>query len=214
MERLYGESLSDRLRRLGSLSPEQLLPIALQVCDALGAVHAAGIVHRDLKPSNIFITRTQTGDATSTTSVVPFVERTKLLDFGIARVEWAETRLTNAGAPLGTPGYMSPEQEQGLEIDARSDLFSLGSILFECLTGKAPPMTSTEFCSESRGPVVTDSVVQLAFREIPEKWQRVIERATDPIPRHRYPDARSFKDALLGLAEDDKFDAPLDTPNG
>jgi hypothetical protein len=75
-------------------------------------------------------------------------------------------------------------------------------------------MTSTEFCSESRGPVVTDSVVQLAFREIPEKWQRVIERATDPIPRHRYPDARSFKDALLGLAEDDKFDAPLDTPNG
>ena len=210
MERLYGESLADRLRRVGSLSPEQLLPVALQVCDALGAVHAAGIVHRDLKPSNIFITRTQSGD-TSPMSVGTFVERTKLLDFGIARVEWAETRLTNAGAPLGTPGYMSPEQEQGLEIDARSDLFSFGSILFECLTGKTPPMTSAEFRSEPRGPV-TDSVIQLAFRDMPEKWRTVIERATDPLPRHRYPDARSLKDALLELAEDEKRQRSLDNP--
>lgn len=200
MERLYGESLSDRLRRLGLLPPEQLLPIALQVCDALGAVHAAGIVHRDLKPSNIFIARPPTPDS-SATSVAPVPERAKLLDFGIARVEWAETRLTNAGAPLGTPGYMSPEQEQGLEIDARSDLFALGSILFECLTGKAPPMTSAEFRSEPRGPV-SDSVIQLAFREMPSNWRTVIERATDPLPRHRYPDARSLKDALLELARD------------
>ena len=210
MERLYGESLSDRLRRLGLLPPEQLLPIALQVCDALGAVHAAGIVHRDLKPSNIFIAKTQTAD-TSATSVAPVAERTKLLDFGIARVEWAETRLTNAGAPLGTPGYMSPEQEQGLEIDARSDLFSFGSILFECLTGKAPPMTSAEFRSEPRGPV-SDSVIQLAFREMPEMWRTIIERATDPLPRHRYPDARSLKDALLELARDSLPREQLDTP--
>jgi serine/threonine protein kinase len=197
MERLYGESLSERLRRVGTIDPTQLLPLALQVCDALGAVHAAGIVHRDLKPSNIFLARTSPADGVAA-STPPTGDRVKLLDFGIARVEWAETRLTNAGAPLGTPGYMSPEQEQGLEIDARSDLFAFGSILFECLTGRPPPMTSAEFRSEPRGPVV-DSTVQLAFREIPERWRVVVERATDPLPRHRYPDARAMKDALLDL---------------
>jgi serine/threonine-protein kinase len=212
MERLYGESLSDRLRRVGTLPAEQLLPIGLQVCDALGAVHAAGIVHRDLKPSNIFLAKIQSND-TSASSPSSGGERIKLLDFGIARVEWAETRLTNAGAPLGTPGYMSPEQEQGLEIDARSDLFALGSILFECLTGKAPPMTSAEFRSEPRGPV-SDSVVQLAFREMPEKWRAVIERATDPLPRHRYPDARALKDALLELAGSPISQEPTGKPFG
>lgn len=198
MERLYGETLSERLRRVGTIVPSQLLPLALQVCDALGAVHAAGIVHRDLKPSNVFLAKTSPTEGTAA-SVPPHVDKVKLLDFGIARVEWAETRLTNAGAPLGTPGYMSPEQEQGLEIDARSDLFALGSILFECLTGRPPPMTSAEFRSEPRGSVV-DSTVQLAFREIPERWRVVVERATDPLPRHRYPDARAMKDALLELA--------------
>lgn len=199
MERLFGESLSERLRRVGTIEPDQLLSLALQVCDALGAVHAAGIVHRDLKPSNIFLAKTSTADGASPLNPGT-VERVKLLDFGIARVEWAETRLTNAGAPLGTPGYMSPEQEQGLEIDARSDLFALGSILFECLTGRPPPMTSAEFRSEPRGQIV-DSTVQLAFREIPERWRVVVERATDPLPRHRYPDARAMKDALLELSE-------------
>lgn len=199
MERLYGESLSERLRRVGTLEPSQLLPVALQVCDALGAVHAAGIVHRDLKPSNIFLAKDPPGDAATGAPGQP-AETVKILDFGIARVEWAETRLTNAGAPLGTPGYMSPEQEQGLEIDARSDLFALGSIIFECLTGSPPPMTSAEFRSEPRGPIV-DSTVQLAFRQIPERWRVVVERATDPLPRNRYPDARSMKEALLELRE-------------
>ncbi|HMA95750.1 MAG TPA: serine/threonine-protein kinase [Polyangiaceae bacterium] len=198
MERLYGESLSERLRRVGTLEPSLLLPIALQVCDALGAVHAAGIVHRDLKPSNIFLAKVPPGEAATAGTGQP--ETVKILDFGIARVEWAETRLTNAGAPLGTPGYMSPEQEQGLEIDARSDLFALGSIIFECFTGSPPPMTSAEFRSEPRGPIA-DSTVQLAFRQIPERWRVVVERATDPLPRHRYPDARSMKEALLELSE-------------
>jgi hypothetical protein len=211
MERLYGESLSERLRRVGAMEASQVLPLALQVCDALGAVHAAGIVHRDLKPSNIFLAKISATDA-SGAAMSTSTERVKLLDFGIARVEWAETRLTNAGAPLGTPGYMSPEQEQGLEIDARSDLFALGSILFECLTGRPPPMTSAEFRSEPRGPIA-DSTVQLAFREIPGRWRAVVERATDPLPRHRYPDARAMKDALMELAESkvgqtDTADAP------
>ena len=199
MERLYGESLAVRLKRVGTIGPAALLPIAMQVCDALEAVHAAGIVHRDLKPSNIFLAIVR-DPSDSTGEILPNSpqvqdERVKLLDFGIARVEWAETRLTNAGAPLGTPGYMSPEQEQGLEIDARSDLFALGSIIFECLTGRPPPLTSAEFRSEPMG-LSADSAVQIALRAIPDNWRRVIEGATDPLPRNRYPDARAFREAL------------------
>jgi serine/threonine-protein kinase len=204
MERLYGESLAVRIKRVGTIAPADLLPIAMQVCDALEAVHAAGIVHRDLKPSNIFLSIVRdpndvTGEILPNSPEVRN-ERVKLLDFGIARVEWAETRLTNAGAPLGTPGYMSPEQEQGLEIDARSDLFALGSILFECLAGRPPPLTSAEFRSEPLG-LAADSAVQVAFRTIPESWRRVIETATDPLPRNRYPDARALRDALSRLAD-------------
>jgi serine/threonine-protein kinase len=203
MERLYGESLAMRLKRVGIINPAKLLPIAMQVCDALEAVHAAGIVHRDLKPSNIYLAILRdpndvTGEILPNSMEVRD-ERVKLLDFGIARVEWAETRLTNAGAPLGTPGYMSPEQEQGLEIDARSDLFALGSILFECLAGRPPPMTSAEFRSEPLG-LAADSAVQVAFRTIPENWRRVIETATDPLPRNRYPDARALREALSRMA--------------
>jgi len=194
MERLFGESLAERLQRVGTLTPEELLPVALQVCAALGAVHAAGIVHRDLKPSNIFLSRID--DA----SPGEAVERIKLLDFGIARVEWAETRLTNAGAPLGTPGYMSPEQEQGLEIDARSDLFALGSILFECLTGRPPPLTSMEFRSAPDDPK-SESAIHVAFREMPDDWRHLIEKATDPLPRNRYMDSRAVAEALHDLAE-------------
>ena len=202
MERLYGESLAARVKRGGTLSPGSLLQIALQVCDALEAVHAAGIVHRDLKPSNIFLSIIrEPGDSTG--EILPNSpqvqdERVKLLDFGIARVEWAETRLTNAGAPLGTPGYMSPEQEQGLEIDARSDLFALGSILFECLTGRPPPLTSAEFRSEPKG-LEADSAVQIALKAIPDGWRQVVEKATDPLPRNRYPDARAMREALSNL---------------
>lgn len=193
MERLVGESLAMRLRRLGALTPEELMPIALQLCDALGAVHAAGIVHRDVKPSNIFVEHAAGASA-------PHV---KLLDFGIARVEWAETRLTNANAPLGTPGYMSPEQEQGQEIDHRSDVFAVGGVLYECLTGMAPPLRASDLWArvDDEDPSASQSGVQRALREIPEDWRHVIERATAPTPRERFADVRSLRDALLELGK-------------
>jgi len=201
MERLHGESLAERLRRVGALTPEELLPIALQLCDALGAVHAAGIVHRDVKPSNIFLAQEPSGDAV----------RVKVLDFGIARVEWAETRLTNANAPLGTPGYMSPEQEQGQEIDHRSDLFGVGSVLYECLTGIAPPLHASEIW-ERTGDASVDaqSGVQRALQSIPRDFRLLIERAMSPLPRDRFADARALKDALLELGR--KSSAPLAAP--
>ena len=191
MERLHGESLATRLRRLGALTPEELMPIALQLCDALGAVHAAGIVHRDVKPSNIFL-------AQEAGSTVPHV---KVLDFGIARVEWAETRLTNANAPLGTPGYMSPEQEQGQEIDHRSDLFGVGGVLYECLTGFAPPLRASELWERSDPESDIESGVQRALRAIPTDFRYVIEKAMAPQPRDRFADARALREALLELGK-------------
>jgi hypothetical protein len=191
MERLYGESLAHRLKKTGPLSVAQVMPVALSVCDALGAVHAAGIVHRDVKPSNIYIAR-EPDDASKR-------ERVKILDFGVARIEWAETRLTNTNAPLGTPGYMSPEQEQGLEIDQRTDLYALGGVLYECLTGRPPPLRSADLWQAIEESSSPQSGVQRTQGTIPEVWRRVIEKATSPLPRDRYADARGFKEALLEL---------------
>ncbi len=188
MERLHGESLATRLHRAGPLPPSTLLPLALQICDALGAVHAAGIVHRDLKPSNIFIEQLR-GER-------EHADHVKLLDFGVARVEWAETRLTNANAPLGTRGYMSPEQEQGMEIDHRADIFALGAVLYECLSGEPPPLTPGSLWSGERA---ADSGVHRASVAIPDAWQRLIQRAMSPLPQRRFADSRAMREALVAL---------------
>lgn len=207
MERLHGESLGDRLKR-GPLGPTEIYALAVQVCDALGAVHAAGVVHRDLKPSNIYLARVQEEEEYPSASftprpALPSGDRVKLLDFGVARVEWAETRITNAGAPLGTPGYMSPEQEHGLEIDARTDLYALGGVLYECFTGQRPPLHSWEIWPHGHGdPTQLESGVQRALRSIPEPWRAVIETAMSELPRDRYADARAMRDAILAAEQE------------
>jgi hypothetical protein len=196
MELLHGESLATRLRAKGRLTPRELLPIAMQACDALAAVHAAGVVHRDLKPSNIYLA-VERDDPSGE-------ERLKLLDFGIARVEWEETRITNTGGPLGTPGYMSPEQETGNgEIDGRSDIFSLGALLFECLVGEPPPPRSpsglVRMSEGSTGRL--DSGTQKAAAFIPPEWRVVIDKAMGLQPAERYQDARAFAQALRDMGE-------------
>jgi hypothetical protein len=197
MELLPGESLATRLRSRGRLTPRELLPIALQMCDALAAVHAAGVVHRDVKPSNILLAVNPDDPAGP--------ERVKLLDFGIARVEWEETRITNTGGPLGTPGYMSPEQEIGEgEIDGRSDLFSLGAIMFECLVGEPPPARSPSGLVRMDGgsALRLDSGTQRAAAFVPPDWRVVIDKVMSVQPADRYADARAFASALRGLRED------------
>jgi hypothetical protein len=197
MELLHGESLAVRLRARTRLMTRELLPIAMQVCDALTAVHAAGIVHRDLKPSNIFLALDRDDPAGA--------ERAKLLDFGIARVEWEETRITNTGGPLGTPGYMSPEQEIGSdEIDARSDLFALGAVLYECLMGDPPPPQSPSGLVRTGGnPAVRfDSGRLKSSGLVAPAWYAIIEKAMAPNPADRYQDARSFGQALRGLRDE------------
>jgi eukaryotic-like serine/threonine-protein kinase len=123
MQWLEGESLQDRIAGAG-LTIEESVEVARLAADALAAAHARGIVHRDLKPGNLFLLDGRT-------------DRIRLLDFGVALVTTAATRMTRTGVPIGTLRYMSPEQARvDSDIDARADVFALGSVLFECLTGR------------------------------------------------------------------------------
>ncbi|MCC7539136.1 MAG: serine/threonine protein kinase, partial [Deltaproteobacteria bacterium] len=132
MELLTGESLSGRLARPGSTSVVQAIDIASEILGSLAEAHSKGIVHRDLKPDNIFLARVD-GHAE------PVV---KVLDFGVAKIITGDGSIdvleTQAGTVFGTPRYMSPEQAQGKKLDARSDLYSVGVLLFQMLTGRAP----------------------------------------------------------------------------
>src|SRR5690349_1329815 len=127
MELLEGESLAERLVRVGKLSPEETARIMTHVARAIGRAHERGIVHRDLKPDNVFLVRNDDE------------EIAKVLDFGIAKAtmnSFDVTTGTRTGAMLGTPYYMSPEQVEGSKsIDHRADLWALAVITFECITG-------------------------------------------------------------------------------
>ena len=193
MEELEGESLATLLRRVGTLRAEQIRSIVIQVCDALGAVHAAGVIHRDVKPSNIFLaTPSDGGDG---------MPQVKLLDFGIARVEWAETRLTDMGAPLGTPGYMSPEQEQGGDIDARSDLYATGAVIYECFVGLPPPTTASGSFEIAAPLTSRDAPTPAPDRQIPPEWRAIVNRAMAPLPQSRYRDARAMREAVAKIGQ-------------
>ena len=122
MEYIDGEDLQALLRRKGKLEPAEAATIIAQVCRALEAAHAEGVIHRDLKPQNIMLDKTG---------------RVHVMDFGIAR-SLVASGMTQTGALIGTPDYMSPEQAKGQTLDARSDLFTLGIIFFELLSGKSP----------------------------------------------------------------------------
>lgn len=129
MDFVNGLSLSDAIKESGTLSAERVKNLFLQICDGLKHAHEAGVVHRDIKPANIILTSDANGK-----------EIAKIVDFGIAKLvdEENQSNLTQTGEVFGTPNYMSPEQCLGKKADARSDIYSLGCVLFECLTGKVP----------------------------------------------------------------------------
>jgi serine/threonine-protein kinase len=187
MELLEGESLGSRLRRAGRLGAGDAIEIACQAASALTAAHAKNIVHRDLKPDNLFLVRDRD---------VAVPERVKVLDFGIAKLqkELSGPVHTNTGSILGTPPYMSPEQCRGVseEIDHRSDVYSLGIILYEMICGR-PPFTSQGF-----GDVL---MMQMAMvppppsslnPEIPPPLERTILRALEKRREDRFATMADF----------------------
>jgi serine/threonine protein kinase len=196
MELLVGESLDARIKRLGTVPLADTARMVRQVARALGRAHERGIVHRDLKPENIFLVRGPDDDE----------DIAKVLDFGIAKIRTTPGAVgisssTKTGTLLGTPFYMSPEQARGLRsVDHRSDLWSLGVIVFKSVTGALP------FDGESLG----DLLVKICTSPVPVPSQRVhglppdldgwMLRALEREPEQRFQTATELADALAWIA--------------
>ncbi|WP_438017973.1 protein kinase [Sorangium sp. So ce315] len=191
MELLTGQSLETALERGGALAPERVDRIIAQVCGSLQEAHEKGIVHRDLKPANIFLTR-RAGEE----------DYVKVLDFGIAkrdeRSAKAEQKLTQQGTVLGTPPYMSPEQFTGTELDARSDIYSLGVLTYEMLTGRLPFDADTPWAWATQHmtaqPFPFEAVPMGAAA--PPKMKAAVMRALSKKREERQQSAREFYEEL------------------
>jgi hypothetical protein len=195
MEYLEGESLGARLRRLGPLDLADALDFADQTAGAVGAAHAKQVIHRDLKPDNLFLIADPNR---------PGRERVKVLDFGIAKlsgeVDPGVVR-TQTGAFLGTPTYMSPEQCRGGSVDARSDVYALGIIVYEMLCGQ-PPFVSPGFGEVmSMHLTAAPAPPRLHNADIPEALEALILRAIAKEPERRFASMAELQEALLGLPE-------------
>jgi serine/threonine protein kinase len=206
MELLDGEPLDHRLQRIGALPVECALRICRQVASAVGAAHARGIIHRDLKPENIFVIR----DAE-----VPGGERAKVLDFGIAKLAGeigTQQKPKNASAVMGTPSFMSPEQCRGSrELDQRSDVYSLGCVLFALVTGRAP------FTAEGTGEIIMQHMLEPPPRPstrslgVPAEVDELILRCLAKSPADRFESGTELAtaiDALLGRPSSLTLPAP------
>jgi serine/threonine-protein kinase len=184
MEYVDGQTLSDLLAGGRRLDPERAREIVAQAASALAEAHAAGVVHRDIKPGNIMIT----ADGT-----------VKITDFGIARAADGMT-LTETGQILGTPSYISPEQAQGQPATTASDVYALGVVLFECLTGRRPFHADTPVAIALAH--VREPVPDLP-EDVPESLAAVVRRALAKHPEERYPEAGAFADALATTGPQD-----------
>jgi serine/threonine protein kinase/predicted Zn-dependent protease len=185
MEFIRGESLKDMIGMMGQLSPGQALSIVKQVCEGLAEAHKLGVVHRDLKPSNIMIDRE--GNA-------------RIMDFGIARSLKAKG-ITRTGTMIGTPEYMSPEQVEGLETDQRSDLYSLGVILYEMVTGRIPFDGETPFSIALKHKSEKPQDPKEINPQIPEDISRLIMKCLEKDREKRYQTAEELL-ADLGKIEE------------
>jgi tetratricopeptide (TPR) repeat protein len=182
-----GETLDQRLKR-GPLPVKEALRVVAQVADGLSCAHAHDIIHRDVTPGNIMVTTS--GDV-------------KILDFGLAKLRGI-TKVTQAGAVMGTCAYMSPEQTRGEEVDARSDIFSLGIVLYELLTGRSP------FCADHPSAVfyqitsVDPKPLKHFVPGAPPQLQRIIDKALQKDPANRYNNIAEFRDDVLSVAAGQK----------
>ncbi|MBL9023726.1 MAG: protein kinase [Myxococcales bacterium] len=196
MEWLEGEDLAARLAK-GPLEIEEAVELGTRVAGALAAAHAIGIVHRDIKPSNVFLLDGK-------------VARAKLLDFGLARTQGGAT-FTRAGEALGTPAYMAPEQAKGLAVDARADVFSLGCVLFECITGR-PPFWAEHPLAVMAKILLDDTPKLEALREgIPPRLVALVERMLAKDPAARPKDGAEVLAALQSYTKSVAPPAPIDS---
>jgi eukaryotic-like serine/threonine-protein kinase len=209
MEFVQGHNVADILEKEGPMSAARAQGIFEQIAGSLGEAHQHGIVHRDLKPDNIVLTE-RAGKK-------DFV---KVLDFGIAKhsgdEEKNEPKLTQAGMVLGTPPYMSPEQFTGKPVDARSDIYSLGVVVYEMLCGKLPFKADTawEWASQHMtvAPIAIESTTQGA--NLPRRIRDAISKALAKLPDDRWPTVQAFYEAFAnGAASATAVGAPNITAN-
>jgi eukaryotic-like serine/threonine-protein kinase len=195
MEYLSGESVESLLVREGRVPLGRAADLVVQACRGIQAAHASGIVHRDLKPQNLFVCRREDG-----------TDLLKVLDFGIAKLEAADQKsaATLTGTVLGTPAYMSPEQARGEKtVDHRADVYALGAILYELVSGKKPHP------GDSHNAILHHIATQPAvpFDSIepdqPAELGRAISRALSSDPAERFETAELFGQAILGFAKRD-----------
>lgn len=187
MDCLTGTNLNDRLKREGPMPANQVRDIFTQVCGAVDHAHRCGVIHRDLKPGNIMLMEVD--------GQKDFV---KVVDFGIARFEEEAQRLTRMGEVWGSPIYMSPEQCMGAQLDARSDIYSIGVVLYEALTGQVPHFGATyvDTMSKQIGEPARPLREVRPDLNIPEKLEAVVLKALNKESDKRYQTMAELRDDL------------------
>ncbi|TFV85712.1 Stk1 family PASTA domain-containing Ser/Thr kinase [Blastococcus sp. CT_GayMR16] len=183
MEYVEGETLRDVIRREGHLSPERAMELAADICGALDFSHRNGIVHRDVKPGNVMITPQGT---------------VKVMDFGIARaVSDSAATMTSTAAVIGTAQYLSPEQARGESVDARSDVYSMGCLLYELVTG-APPFSGDSPVAVAYQHVREDPRLPSSINpQVPAELDAILLKAMSKNPANRYQSAAEMRNDLL-----------------
>ena len=189
MEFLAGKTLDETLAETRTLPVSDAIKVFIDTCDALAFAHAKGVVHRDIKPSNLMLTKDHHGN----TSV-------KVLDFGLAKIFSLDegTNLTRTGETIGTPNYMSPEQGRGLVLDQRSDIYSLGCVMYETFTGVKPVRGASFFDCMQRhvsGDVIPPSVAARGGN-VGADLEQIIMKAMAKDPENRYQSATHLKSDL------------------
>lgn len=190
-ELLDGKDLADHLTQTGRIPWAQAVPITRQVATALVAAHAHGVVHRDIKPENVFVL----GPLSTA--------RVKVIDFGISKLtEGQGTHLTQTGAVMGTPSFMSPEQARGEKVDERTDVYAVGALLYALLTGQRP-FERPEATATMLAVLLEDAPrVTSVEPTVPPEVEHVVERAMAKDPTLRYPTMAALEAALA------RWDAP------
>ena len=206
MEFVDGKTIAAILEEGTRFKPEKVIGLVSQVAAALDYAHSRGVVHRDIKPSNL---------------IVHEADKVKVTDFGIAKL--ADSEITHSGALLGTPSYMSPEQAMGEKLDGRSDIFSLGVVAFEMLSGQQPfpgaNVTSILYRLVHVDPVEPADLEMNGL--VPQKWREVFHKVLAKKPESRYQTASAFVQDLeyclgswfTGLGDEETISLQMPVPD-